>query len=123
MKPFIAALAVVLLLPSGALAMVPGPGTVRPHARTSVLAVHRTNDVAVPSRLPARGTDVAAVDQQSPNLPPALVYEGASAAKADAFDWGAAAIGAATGIAAAALMLGARVGLRRRHTRRPSVAV
>jgi hypothetical protein len=62
----------------------------------------------------ARGTDVAAPDQQSP-IPPASVR--VTAPRGDGFDWASASIGAAVAIVLLAAMLGMTAVLRRRrHT-------
>jgi hypothetical protein len=117
MKPFLAALAVLLVLPASALAMLPGTRGANPQVHSTSLAVAPTDPlrVSVPSHLPARGTDVAAIDQQSPKPRATTVYVSAPAAPSSQFDWGSAAIGAATGIAALALMLGATLALRRKR--------
>jgi len=90
---------------------------------------------APPSHLPAKGTDVAAVDQQA--SPPAdpVSAKGTDVAApdqqaskpapapaadpvADGFDWGDAAVGALAGTALAAFAIAGAVGLRRRPATR-----
>ncbi len=81
-------------------------------------------DLRAPDRdtvapVPVRGTDVAAPDQQSPPRPVSVPV---SVRHADGFDWNAAGIGAAAGIALLTSLVGTGFTRRRRQARRPSAA-
>jgi hypothetical protein len=67
----------------------------------------------------ARGTDVAAPDQQSGPTPVTV----AVVPHADGFDWSAAGIGAGAGVALLTGLLGTGFSLRRRQARRPSAVI
>jgi hypothetical protein len=127
MKPFLAILAVALALPMSAFA---APADLRqaPGVTSGSLGVTnpqqdlRNPDQRVPvvhsaPAVHALGTDVAARDQQASEPPTGVRI---SVPRDDGFDWAAASIGAAGGIALLVAMLGTTVALRRR--RRPSVA-
>lgn len=64
----------------------------------------------VPSHIPARGTDVAAPDQQASQPGPSLVSDRGD----DGFEWSDAGIGALAGTALAGFAVAGAVGLRRR---------
>jgi hypothetical protein len=101
-KPFLAILAVALVLPASALARPVDP---RPHPPV-------TGDSLGIALVHARGTDVAAPDQQAPIPPPSVRV---AAPRGDGFDWASASIGAAVGIALLTVMLGTTALLRRRR--------
>jgi hypothetical protein len=107
-KAAIAVLAVVLAIPAGALA---NPEPAPPSARgTDVAAPDQQSPITLPPNVPAIGTDVAAPDQQAPIVASAPV----SVAPADSgFDWSDAGMGAL--IAAFAASFGAAVFVRRRR--------
>jgi hypothetical protein len=109
MKSFLAAMAVLLVLPGAAFARLVDP----PVKRSSH---HASAPYVVPVQ--AYGTDVAAPDQQSPKPAPAPVHV---AAPAPSFDWGTAAIGAASSLVLMTALLGVTLSVRRRQTRPPSV--
>jgi MYXO-CTERM domain-containing protein len=120
MKRIIAVLAVLLVVPTTAFARLPDGPISNAQIRTGSLSGLPPQDLRNPDRaapVQARGTDVAAWDQQSPKLFPASSRVVTPAHPTSGFDWAAAAVGA--GIAA--LMLGAAGTLRRRHGRSPSV--
>jgi hypothetical protein len=96
MKRLITLVVALSLMPASAFAM---PLDLRPH--------HQATKVQV------RGTNVAAVDQQSPKTParvrvPVTVSD-------PGFDWGTAAIGAATSAALMIALLGAGAARRRQR--------
>jgi hypothetical protein len=91
------------------------PGT---HSYTPGSSLSDAPDLARVTPVRARGTDVAAHDQQAPPTPSTVPVAASNAAS---FDWGAAGIGAAAGIVLLIAMLGA-VGLRRRRSQRPTIA-
>jgi hypothetical protein len=107
-KTVIAVIAVVLAIPASALA---DPNPAPPSARgTDVAAPDQQSPITLPPNVAAAGTDVAAPDQQAPIVAPAPV----SVAPADsAFDWSDAGMGAIT--AAFAASFGAAVFVRRRR--------
>jgi hypothetical protein len=119
MKSVLTVLAVLLLVPAAASAMpIDGPVTSgslgAPPARgTNVAAPDQQSPkpYVVPSE--AYGTNVAAPDQQSPTFAPAPVHV---AAPAPGFDWGTAAIGAATSLLLMTALFGIAVTVRRRHS-------
>jgi hypothetical protein len=95
MKRLVILVAALLLMPASAFARLPD---------------QRPGHATIPVQ--ARGTNVAAVDQQSPRAParvhaPVVVSD-------PGFDWGPAAIGAATSAAVLIALLGAGA-VRRRH--------
>jgi len=114
MKPVLIVLAVLLLVPAAASA--------RPVDRSGsppVLAAPR-QDLRHPDRrapyvapFEIHGTNVAAPDQQSPKVASAPVHV---AAPAPGFDWGTAAIGAATSLLLMTALFGIAVTVRRRHS-------
>jgi hypothetical protein len=114
MKRLIALTAALLIFPASAFAM---PVDLRPRNPLDAPAQDlRSPDQRAPRsgaiKIQARGTDVAAVDQQSPQAParvhaPVVVSD-------PGFDWGPAAIGAATSAAVLIALLGAAA-VRRRH--------
>ena len=126
MKPLFAILAVVLAMPASALAKPVDPSQVRggslaaSPALTSPKPDLRAPDQVTPAPVQARGTDVAAPDQQSGPTP---VTVPAAAPHADGFDWSAAGIGAAAGIVLLAGVLGTGFSLRRRQARHPTAAI
>jgi hypothetical protein len=109
-KAIIAVFAVVFAIPAGAVA---DPNPAPPNARgTDVAATDQQTPIAPPARLPATGTDVAASDQQAPTVGPAPI----SVAHADGgFDWSDAGVGALSAVLVASASLGAAVLVRRRH--------
>jgi hypothetical protein len=123
-KRLIAVLALaVLAFPAGALAM-PDDWRGREHGLSSsslgVAPVQRQSDqggAALAPHLPAIGTDVAARDQQSPEVASASV----STSGGSDFDWDAAVIGAGGAICLLAVALAAGLTFRRRRVRRTSV--
>ena len=130
MKPLFAILAVVLAMPASALARPVDPSQVRGGslaASTTLTAPKpdlRAPDQQSPrvhvAAVQARGTDVAAPDQQSGQTP---VTVPVAVPHADGFDWSAAGIGAATGIALLIVLLGTGFSLRQRQARRPSATI
>jgi hypothetical protein len=88
------------------------------HSYTPGSSLSDAPDAARVALVRARGTDVAAPDQQAPPTPSTVPVAASTTA---GFDWGAAGIGAAAGIALLIAMLAA-VGLRRRHSQPPTVA-
>lgn len=132
MKPLFAVLAVVLAVPASALAKPADPRD-SSQVRGGSLAASpelaspkqdlRTPDQQGPrvhvAPVQARGTDVAAPDQQSGPTP---VTVPVAAPHADGFDWSAAGIGAAAGIVLLAGVLGTGFTRRRRQARYPSAA-
>jgi hypothetical protein len=143
MKPLILILVVAMALPAvasagsadpGTRSYTPGSARIAPgahwytpgsslshpgaHSYTPGGSLGDAPHVARVEPVQARGTDVAAPDQQAP---PASSTIPVAVSNAAGFDWGAAGIGAAAGIAFLTAMLGTVV-LRRRHTRRPTVA-
>jgi len=80
------------------------------HIRHHWAPVARADAPSVPSHLPARGTDVAAPDQQASQAGPSLVSDPGD----DGFGWSDAGIGALAGTALAGLAIAGAVGLRRR---------
>jgi hypothetical protein len=105
-KRCIATLFVALVaLPSAASAMPPEP--VRRHWAPPPLV--QPERAGLESRLPARGTDVAAPDQQASKPAPAAV----SAPSGSDFDWSDA--GLVGGAALAALAIAGALGVRRRR--------
>jgi hypothetical protein len=142
MKGFIAVLAVTLALPAGALAadrdmriaqrdQAPGSalGVAPPELRTpgsiaaasDLRAPDQRDRSTLPARVPAKGTDVAAPDQQIHASGPHTVVVPASARQAGDTDWGDAGLGAAAALGLAAIALAAGITIRRRTTRRGSV--
>lgn len=133
MKPLFAVLALVLALPASALAK-PADLRENPQVRGSSLAASSVvaapkQDLRAPDQngpqvrvaaVQARGTDVAAADQQVQRTP---VTVPVAVPHADGFDWSAAGIGAAAGIVLLAGLLGTGFSLRRRQTRHPSAAI
>lgn len=140
MKPLFLILVVAMALPAGASARQIDPGTHSytpgsslsnpgarwytpegslsdqgTHSYTPGSSLSDASDAARVALVRARGTDVAAPDQQAPPTVPVAPSTTAG------FDWGAAGIGAAAGIALLIAMLAA-VGLRRRHSQPPTVA-
>jgi hypothetical protein len=119
MKSLLAVLAVLLLAPAAASAMpIDGPvlsgSRGAPPARgTNVAAPDQQSPKAFVVPVQVRGTNVAASDQQAPNTAPAPVHV---AAAAPGFDWGTAAIGAATSLLLMTALFGIAVTLRRRHS-------
>ena len=132
MKPLFAVLAVMLAFPASALAE---PADLRSsqQVRSGSLAASPAlaspkQDLRAPDQqdprvhvapVQARGTDVAAPDQQSPPPPVSVPV---AVRHADGFDWNAAGIGAAAGIALLTGLLGAAFTRRRRQARQPSAA-
>jgi hypothetical protein len=109
-KAVIAALAVVLAIPAGALAD-PNPAPQHPRG-TDVAAPDQQNPIIAPAHVPATGTDVAAPDQQAPAAAPAP----APVAHADSgFDLSDAGIGALTAVLLGSASFGAVAFVRRRH--------
>jgi hypothetical protein len=106
-KRCIAALFVAFVaFPTVASAIPPEDGTRRPPP-----PLVQPAGPEVPSHLPARGTDVAAPDQQASKPAPAPVSELSDSG----FDWTDAGIGAIAGTALAAFAIAGAVGLRRRR--------
>jgi len=107
MKSLLAVLVVLLLVPAAASARpidgVPQQDLRNPDQRAPAF---------VPVQIP--GTNVAAVDQQSPKTAPPPVHVVAPASSG--FDWGTAAIGAAISLLLMAALLGIAATVRRRHT-------
>jgi hypothetical protein len=68
--------------------------------------------IPLAAHLPAKGTDVAAPDQQASKPGPAPVF--ASGPADSGFDWADAGVGAIAGTALAAFAIAGAVGLRRR---------
>jgi hypothetical protein len=95
MKSLLVVLAVLLLAPAAASARL-----IDPPAQSIPVQV--------------RGTNVAAPDQQSPTVAPAPVHVAAPASSG--FDWGTAAIGAATSLLLMTAFLGVALTVRRRHS-------
>ena len=130
MKPLFAVLAVLLVLPASALAKPVDPSQMRGGSlaaspelaspKQDLRAPDQTGPRVHVTAVQARGTDVAAPDQQSGPTP---VTVPAGATDAEGFDWNAAAIGAATGIALLTALLSMGFTLRRRQARRPSAAI
>jgi hypothetical protein len=139
MKPLFLILVVAMAVPAGASARQIDPGTHSytpgsslsnpgahwytpegslsdqgTHSYTPGSSLSDASDAARVALVRARGTDVAAPDQQAPPTPP-------TASTTAGFDWGAAGIGAIAGIALLIAMLAA-VGLRRRHSQPRTVA-
>jgi hypothetical protein len=111
-KAVIAVIAVVLAIPASALA---DPNPAPPSARgTDVAAPDQQSPITLPPNVPAAGTDVAAPDQQAPAAAaapaPAPVVHAESG-----FDWSDAGVGALTGVLIASAGLGAAVFVRRRQ--------
>lgn len=73
--------------------------------------VARADSPSIPSHLPARGTDVAAPDQQASQAGPSPVSDPGD----DGLEWSDAGIGALAGTALAGLAIAGAVGLRRRR--------
>jgi hypothetical protein len=112
-KAVIAVLAVVLAVPAGALA---DPNPAPPNARgTDVAAPEQQNPIAAPAHLPATGTDVAAADQQAPAVVAVAPAPAAVAHAEPGFDWTDAGVGALTAVLIGSTSLGAAVFVRRRH--------
>jgi hypothetical protein len=109
-KAAIAVLAAVLAIPAGALA---DPSPAPPSARgTDVAAPDQQSPIVVPGHLTTHGTDVAAPDQQAPAVAPAP----SAVAQADSgFDWSDAGVGALTVALIGSASLGAAAFVRRRH--------
>jgi hypothetical protein len=107
MKSVLAVLAVLLLAPAAASARpIDGPIPSLPHAAPAPAPY------VVPIK--AYGTNVAAADQQSPKTAaPAPVHV---AAASPGFDWGTAAIGAATSLVLLTALMGVAITVRRRQT-------
>jgi hypothetical protein len=106
MKPLLAVLAVLLLFPAAAAAAARPTDVSVAGGSLGAPPVLR----AVPVQIP--GTNVAAVDQQSPKAAPGHVAAPASSG----FDWGTAAIGAAASLLLMTAFLGVAVTVRRRHS-------
>jgi hypothetical protein len=106
MKSLLAVLAVLLVLPTAAFA--------RPN--DALQQDLRNPDQRAPYVIPVQafGTNVAAADQQSPKTAPAPVHVVAPASSG--FDWGTAAIGAATSLLLMTALFGIAVTVRRRHS-------
>ena len=130
MKRRIAALTAALVA-FPAVAFADPPESVTGHWAPPPLVVSDSADV--PSHLPARGTDVAAPDQQASKPAPSLTVsaKGTDVAAADQqasksapvaltvstgddFDWADAGVGALAGTALAAFAIAGAVGVRRR---------
>jgi hypothetical protein len=106
-KRCIAALFVALVaFPTVASAIPPEDGT-----RYAPPPLVQPAGPVVPSQLPARGTDVAAPDQQASKRSSAPVSELSDSG----FDWTDAGFGAIAGTALAAFAIAGAVGLRRRR--------
>jgi hypothetical protein len=111
MKILVAAIAIALLVPAGAIADIPDQS--RPDIGPS-------RPVGMPPHLSgshpsALGTDVAASDQQSPVQRPAGAVAPSPAADASGFEWDDAAVGAAAAITLVAMTGVAGTALRRRR--------
>jgi len=122
MKSLFAVLAVLLVLPAAATA-TPIDGPVHSGSTAAPPIAVRGTNVAAPDQqsskpyvmpVEAFGTNVAAADQQSPKVAPAPVHVAAPASSG--FDWGTAAIGAATSLLLMTALLGIAVTVRRRHS-------
>ena len=98
MKSFLAVMAVLLVLPGAAFARLDEPPV-------------GSSSLGPSPAVQAPGTNVAAPDQQSPKIPPAPVHV---STPAPGFDWGTAAIGAATSLVLMSALLGVALTLRRR---------
>src|SRR5687768_14566344 len=103
MKYFIAVLALVLALPAAAVAMPVTSDPIAPDQKSSSTVNARGTDVAAadqqspkPSPVNARGTDVSAPDQQSPLV---RVVEVPASVPQSGFDWTDALIGAVAALA------------------------
>ena len=133
MKPLFAVLALLLAMPASALAKPEDLRNSQPVRSGSLAAspalASPKQDLRAPDQqaprvqvapVQARGTDVAAPDQQSGPTP---VTVPVAAPHADGFDWSAAGIGAAAGIVLLAGVLGTGFSLRRRQARPPSAAI
>jgi hypothetical protein len=134
MKSLIAALVVAIALPATALGsvsdlrlqqQVPGsslgavPPDQRGGAQSDLRAPDQREQPALSLSRPL-GTDVAASDQQAPLNGPRVIVAPASSRGTDSTDWSDAGLGAIAALAAAGLMFGAAMTLRRRTTRGPS---
>jgi hypothetical protein len=128
MKPLFTVLALMLALPASALAKPDDLRNSQPVRSGSLAAspalASPKQDLRAPDRdpvapVPVRGTDVAAPDQQSPRPPVSVPVP---VPHADGFDWNAAGIGAAAGIALLTGLLATGLTRRRRQARRPSAA-
>jgi hypothetical protein len=109
MKPLIAVLAVLLVLPASALAK---PMDARDDTRiTSSSLGAAPTSLRVPRHLPANGTDVAAPDQQSPKVAPGRAPVPVSASSD--FAWSDALVGAGAALGVVALALAGMVATRR----------
>jgi hypothetical protein len=123
MKRLIAALALsALAFPAGALAdphglRVENGGQSPLQSAQRDLRLHnphvRSGSLAVVPPVLARGTDVAATDQQSPKVTPKPAP--APLAEGSDFDWGDAGIGAGSAFCLMFLSAGSAVALRRRR--------
>jgi hypothetical protein len=111
MKPVLAVLAVLLLVPAAASARPIDVTPITVHG-TNVAAPDQQSPKAIPVQV--RGTNVAAPDQQSPNTAPAPVH--VAAAASPGFDWGTAAIGAATSLVLMTALFGVGLTVRRRQS-------
>jgi hypothetical protein len=97
-------------VPSAALAMP--PENVRRHWSPPPSVQPGTDEgTYLPSQLPAKGTDVAALDQQAPVFSSTPASEPADSG----FDWSDAGVGALAGTTLAAFAIAGAVGLRRRR--------
>jgi hypothetical protein len=110
-KILVAAMAVALMVPAGAIADIPDQS--RPDIGPS-------RPVGVPSHLSgphpsSLGTDVAASDQQSPVQRPTGAVAPSPAADASGFEWDDAGVGAAAAITLVAMTGVAATALRRRR--------
>jgi hypothetical protein len=114
MKFMFAVLVVTLALPAGALAAPADSRSESQHLGASDR--HAWSQLVVH----ARGTDVAAPDQQASTAPETISVS-APAPSAHSFDYGAAGIGAAVAIVLITAAFGLGLGLRRRNARQPSV--
>jgi hypothetical protein len=111
MKALILALLAVLTLPAAALAR---PADLRYDQQVRSSSLGAAPGVQVPRHLPARGTDVAAPDQQSP-IEPAGQAPVTVTPAADDFAWNDAAAGAAATLGVITLSLGGAAVAKRRR--------
>jgi hypothetical protein len=102
-------------VPSSSLGVPPHLAT---HDRPTAADVPQFHPAQAAEAVQARGTDVAAPDQQASKPAPAPVTE-AEPGSGD-FDWADAGIGAATAASLLGISLAGGIAIRRRQQRRPS---